>query len=186
MTYGHLTVACGPMYAGKTTELLRSVLWARNGLQRRVLVVKPAFDDRYSTTEIMSHDGLSTTAHSIREWDEVRSRALDADILFFDEGQFFQAPYFEGDLREIVPTYLRLGKEIMINGLDMDAHGEPFPIMAHALAMADEVKKLRAYCSVCGRPATKTFKTVADDKKVELGAKGLYEPRCNEHWTVLR
>lgn len=180
--YGHLTVVCGPMFGGKTTELLRSVLWARNGQGKDVLVVKPSFDDRYSSTSIVSHDGLETTAHSIKTWDEIENLAEEADIIFFDEGQFFEPPYFEGDLREIVPRYLAMGKPVFVNGLDMDAHGEPFPIIAHFLAMADEVTKLKAFCSICGRPATKTFKTVVDDKKVELGAAGLYEPRCNLHW----
>jgi thymidine kinase len=172
------------MFGGKTTELLRSVLWARNGQGKQVLVVKPAFDDRYSSTSIVSHDGLETTAHSIRDWSEVDSLAAEAEIIFFDEGQFFEPPYFADDLRLIVPRYLRMGKTVFVNGLDMDAHGEPFPIIAHFLAMADEVVKLKAFCSICGRPATKTFKTVRDDKKVELGAAGLYEPRCNEHWVA--
>ncbi|MCI2811426.1 hypothetical protein, partial [Eoetvoesiella caeni] len=62
MTYGTLTVICGPMYAGKTTETLKRVLWARHGQNRNVAVLKPSFDDRYAETEIVSHDGLRTTA----------------------------------------------------------------------------------------------------------------------------
>ena len=29
--YGHLSVVCGPMFAGKTTETLKRILWAKNG-----------------------------------------------------------------------------------------------------------------------------------------------------------
>lgn len=69
--YGKLIVICGPMFASKTTEILKRILWARNGEAKAVLVIKPAFDDRYSTTRIVSHDGLSVDAKAITKWEDV-------------------------------------------------------------------------------------------------------------------
>lgn len=180
--YGHLTVVCGPMYASKTTELLKRVLWARNGLERDVLVVKPAFDKRYSDTRIVTHDGLSVNAQSITEWSEVRRKAEFADVIFLDELQFFEGDRFEGDIIEIVKNLLTDGKTIVANGLDTDIKGDPFRITALLMAMADEVVKLKANCSVCGQHATKSYKLHQNGETVELGSTGLYEPRCNQHW----
>lgn len=186
MAYGNLTVICGPMYAGKTTELLRNILWSRNGQGKEVLVIKPAFDNRYSCTDIVTHDGLSTDAHAVTSSLDWFDLIDTAEIVFLDEVQFFMAPYYQGDIVEAVSELLSAGKTVYVNGLDLDAKGKPFAVTATMLAMADDIVKLKSSCSVCGQNATKTFKTVADDKTVELGSTGLYEPRCNRHWTVLK
>lgn len=189
MAYGKLTVICGPMYAGKTTELLKRILWARNGESKAVLVVKPAFDNRYSDTKIVSHDGLSVDAMAVTSWYDVGSLADDAEMVCFDEVQFFQEPHFNSDYEgervdiiHVVRSLLNRGVDVVCSGLDMDWKGAPFPITADLVAMSDEVLKITTNCTTCGRPAGKTFKKVVNDETVELGATDLYEARCNEHW----
>lgn len=179
-TYGHLEVVCGPMFAGKTTELLKRVLWARNGLNQKVKVFKPAFDNRYSETEIVSHDGLRTVADSIATWVDLEG---DWDLVVFDEVQFFTDPHFDRDIVEIVARLLINGTNVLATGLDMDWKGNPFYTTAMLLAMADKVKKLKANCTVSGRPAGKTFKKTRSGDSIELGASDLYEARSNEHWS---
>lgn len=190
MAYGKLTVICGPMYAGKTTELLKRILWARNGESKAVLVVKPAFDNRYSDTKIVSHDGLSVDAMAVTSWYDIGSLADDAEMVCFDEVQFFQEPHFDSeyegervDIIHVVRSLLGRGVDVVCSGLDMDWKGSPFPITADLVAMSDEVLKITANCTTCGRPAAKTFKKVVNDETVELGAADLYEARCNQHWS---
>jgi len=178
--YGTLEVVCGPMFAGKTTELLKRVLWARNGLNQNVKVFKPAFDNRYSETEIVSHDGLKTVADSITTWVELEE---EWDLVVFDEIQFFTDPHFDRNLIKIVASLLTNGTNVLATGLDMDWRGEPFYVTGMLLAMADKVKKLKANCTISGRPAGKTFKKSGKGSSVELGATDLYEARSNEHWT---
>ena len=180
--YGKLTVICGPMYAGKTTELLKSILVARNLFSKAVLVVKPAFDSRYSTTKIVSHDNLGVQAKSITDWDQIAILAADADLVCLDEIQFFQNPHFEGDIVEQVRQLLATGTDVTVSGLDMDWQGEPFAVTARLMAMADDVKKLTANCTVCGQHASKTHKKTPNAEQIELGAGDLYEARCNDHW----
>lgn len=189
MSYGKLTVICGPMYAGKTTELLKRILWARNGESKAVLVVKPSFDNRYSDTKIVSHDGLSVDALSITKWYDVGSLIDDAELVCFDEVQFFQEPHFDPEyvgervgIIHVIRSLLSRGTDVVCSGLDMDWKGSPFPITADLVAMADEVLKITANCTQCGRPAGKTFKKVGSEDTVELGATELYEARCNMHW----
>ena len=179
MAYGTLTVVCGPMYAGKTTEMLRRVLWARHGQERDVLVIKPAFDNRYAETEIVSHDGLRTPAESVVSLPVV---GKDTSLVVLDEVQFFTEPYVKGDVPAWVLELLQGGCDVVAAGLDMDWKGEPFPVTAQLLAMADTVIKETANCTVCGRPARKTYKKSRDGASVELGSQDKYEARCNEHW----
>lgn len=180
--YGHLTVICGPMYAGKTTELLKSILLARSLYSKAVLVVKPAFDNRYSTTKIVSHDNLAVEAKSVADWDQISLLAADADMVCLDEVQFFQEPHFEGDIVEQVRQLLATGTDVTVSGLDLDWQGEPFSVTSRLMAMADDVKKLSANCTVCGQSASKTHKKAPNDEQIELGAGDLYDARCNEHW----
>lgn len=177
--YGQLEVLCGPMFAGKTTELLKRVLWAKNGLNQNVKVFKPAFDNRYSETEIVSHDGLRTIADSIISWPGIDPAW---DLVVFDEVQFFTDPHFDRDIVEIVASLLTNGTNVLVTGLDMDWRGNPFYTTAMLLAMADKVKKLKANCTISGRPAGKTYKKSKSGDSIELGASDLYEARSNEHW----
>ncbi|RYD64419.1 MAG: thymidine kinase [Verrucomicrobiaceae bacterium] len=187
MSYGTLTVVCGPMFAGKSTEVLKRVLWAKNGLRRPVAVFKPSFDNRYAETEIVSHDGLRTPAQSIAALPErvtfselvIKPRAA---LIVLDECQFFEPPYVEGDTVEWVRTRLAAGFDFIAAGLDMDWQGKPFRVTADLIAMADEVVKVSANCTVCGRNAPKTYKLTPEGGSVELGAQDKYEARCNEHW----
>ena len=177
--YGTLEVICGPMYSGKTTETLKRILWAKNGENKRVLIYKPSFDNRYAETEIVSHDGLRAVANSVN-----RITAIDPtyDLIVFDEVQFFTKPYFEDDIIEIVKSYLNEGINVFASGLDMDWQGNPFFVTGQLLAMADKVKKLKANCTISGRPAGKTFKKTGSGDSVELGAQDLYEARSNDYW----
>lgn len=178
--YGTLEVICGPMYAGKTTETLKRVLWARNGQNRPVHVFKPSFDNRYSETEIVSHDGLRTPATSVIELPAVQYS--EGTLVVLDEVQFFCDPYVHGDTVEWVRQQLAAGVDVFVTGLDMDWQGKPFDITAHLMAMADKITKITAHCTVCGRAASKTYKKTGTGDSVELGALDLYEARCPRHW----
>lgn len=178
--YGKLTTICGPMYASKSTEILKRVLWAKNGLERDVHVFKIAFDNRYSETEIVNHDGLRATAKSISSIEDIPNE--QNTIVFFDEIQFFNSDNFDGDVVQWIKNMLNNNIEVVVAGLDMDWKGAAFPITGTLLAMSDEVIKSTANCTVCGRPAHKTYKKSQAGGSVELGAGNEYEARCNTHW----
>lgn len=171
------------MFSGKTTELLKNILWAKNGRKRKAVVFKTSFDNRYAEEEIVSHEGLHATALSISQWNGVPE---GTEIVFFDEVQFFCEPQFNGELIDIVSDLLHRGIDVTGGGLDMDSEGKAFPITAQLMAMADEVTKLKSYCAVCGQPATKTYRKIAKGGKVQLGGADLYEPRCTKHWSETR
>lgn len=180
--YGSLTAIAGPMFGGKSTATLKRILWAKNGENRPVHVFKIAFDNRYADDEIVSHDGLRAPAVSINKIPD--TVFAPGDIVFLDEIQFWTPEYFEGDVVAWVKSLLSQGIEVVVAGLDMDWKGDPFEVTAKFLAMANITEKLTAHCTVCGRPASKTYKKVQapESGSVELGAQESYEARCNSHW----
>lgn len=177
-SYARLEVIIGPMFAGKTSELVKRILW-QGYKNRRLMVFKPAFDSRFAEAEIVTHTNIRQPALSVPGSAEVvrRARAERAEHVFIDEIQFF-----DDSLVDSVRALLRDGIDVTAGGLDMDFEGRPFLNSAMLMAAADEVVKLRAYCAVCGRDAAKSFKKTGSRDRVELGAADKYEPRCNEHW----
>ena len=175
---GWLEVVCGPMYSGKSEELIRRLRRAEIAGQR-VLVVKAGFDDRYDVAHVVSHAGDRIRA-VCAEADEVLRLADGYDVIGLDELHFF-------DEEAIVDVVLELrdrGRRVVVSGLDCDFRGEPFPAMARLLCHAELVDKLQAVCHRCGGPATRTQRLVDGrpapftGPTIQVGALDSYEARC--------
>lgn len=180
-SYARLEVIIGPMFAGKTSELVKRILW-QGYKNRQLIVFKPAFDSRFADSEIVTHTHIRQPALSVPSAAELLkwARAEKPDHIFIDEIQFF-----DDGLLDVVRQLLAEGIDVTAGGLDMDFEGRPFLNSAMLMAAADEVVKLKAYCTLCGRDAAKSFKKSGSRDRVELGAADKYEPRCNEHWHAL-
>lgn len=194
---GHLEVIVGPMFSGKSEELIRRLTRSLIAKQR-VAVFKPAIDNRYHITEVASHAGRTLEAVAVADTAALRahlsgegallSAAPDGiDVVGIDEAQFFG--------QELVPLALELadaGVRVILAGLDMDFRGEPFGCMPELLARAESVEKLSAICTVCGAPATRTQRLIGghparfDDPVILVGASESYEARCRIHHEVLK
>jgi thymidine kinase len=176
--FGNLTVITGPMFAGKTTRLIKE------SNKPNTIVFKPGMDIRYDKEKCVSHDGVSTRAIPVFGIDDIMI-ASDYDNIIFDEIQFFTSPHYKDDICETIRVLLNGEKHIMVFGLDMDWRGEAFEITSKLLSMADHVTKLKARCQICNSPAGKTYKKILGSCSiVELGSTETYEARCNEHWVV--
>src|SRR5262245_17959483 len=108
------------MFSGKTDELIRRVHDAR-AEGRRAVVLKPAIDDRHPHDVVVSHSGRQVDAVAI-EGGELLAAAGDAEIVFVDEVQFFDA-----GLVEAVELLRTRGSDVVAAGLDLDFRREPFP-----------------------------------------------------------
>lgn len=170
--HGYLEVICGPMFSGKSTELLRRVRRATIA-DKDVLLVKPAVDDRYSDEEVVTHDGNRIRCRVVSDlWeltDEIEDR--DPDVLAIDEVQFF------GEcLGEFPYLMVEEGRRVVVAGLEVDADGRCFGQMPYLLAQADSVTKLTSICSQCGEEATRTYRKPGGSDGV--GGSESYEARC--------
>jgi thymidine kinase len=173
---GRIEVITGPMFSGKSEELIRRLKRARIARQR-VACFKPDIDLRYHRTAIASHSeqthdavAVANTAH-LR--DALYPQLSDVEVIGIDEAQFFDAPlvHFVGEL-------VHLGKRILIAGLDTTFTGDPFGPIPALMAISDQVTKLSAVCMVCGAPAIHTQRLGASRELVVVGAAGIYEARC--------
>jgi len=183
---GWVEVIVGPMFSGKSEELIRRVtraLIARQAVQ----VFKPSIDDRFDRLAVASHAGRSLDALPI-------ATVGDLEVVVMDETQVVaidEAQSVDDRLVEVVARLADAGKRVIIAGLDLDFRGEPFGPMPGLLARAEVVEKLSAICR-CGRAATRTQRLIHgapahyDDPIVLVGAAESYEPRCRECHVVQR
>ena len=172
---GRIEVICGPMFSGKSEELLRRLKRARIA-KKEYQLFKPSIDDRYSETEVVSHSGERLECQVLQNLFHISDQIYvgDDEIVAFDEAQF---------LLSAAIKLANLGKRVIIAGLDMDSQGQPFGPMPNLMAIAEEVLKLTAVCEVCGEPATHTFRSTNEEKgQVLVGAGEHYQARCREHW----
>lgn len=174
---GSIEVVCGPMFSGKTEELIRRVKRAQIARQK-VQIFKPAIDNRYHETEVVSHSSLSIEATPVNSSVEILQKVFDSTrVVAIDEVQFF-----DENITIVVEKLARRGIRVIMAGLDQDFMGKPFGPMADLLAIADNVNKIHAICTVCGAPATKTFrKNPNESAQVLVGETDLYEARCRAH-----
>jgi thymidine kinase len=177
---GSLDVICGPMFSGKSEELLRRVRRAEIA-QLAPLLFKPSLDDRYGEADVVSHAGSRLRCISIAGSGDIeRHPGLAAALVVaIDEVQFLD--------ERVVEVALRLvgrGIRVLAAGLDRDFRGEPFGPMPQLLAHADDADKLHAICQICAGPATMTQRLVdgrpagRDDPVILVGASESYEARC--------
>jgi len=187
---GSLEVITGPMFSGKTDELIRRLRRARIARQK-VQVFFPALDARYAGVDygkLTSHAGAEFDATPARAAEEIpRAVEDDTSVVAIDEAQFF-----DDDLVPAVGRLVASGLRVIVAGLDTDFRGEPFGPMPLLMAEADRLDKLQAICMVCGEPASRTQRLVNGqparfhDPVVVMGAGELYEARCRAHHTVPR
>jgi len=170
---GWIEVIVGPMFSGKSEELIRRLRRAEIGKQR-VQIFKPVIDQRYSKNGIVSHSGLEIPSELVTTGREILEKvAPRTEVVGIDEAQFLG--------ESIVSDCARLaemGKRVIVTGLDTDFMGRPFEPMPRLLAVAEEITKLLAICMQCGNPAVHTQRLVASDELIVVGASGMYEARC--------
>ncbi len=171
---GWIEVITGSMFSGKTEELIRRMRRAEIAKQKIVLF-KPAIDDRYSTDFVVSHDKRVIEAVSVEDAKQIEILSKMYDVVGIDEAQFFD----EG-LVEVCTILANRGKRVIVAGLDMDFRGMPFGPIPKLMAIAEEVTKVHAVCMDCGYTANFSHRLNDNEKLVLLGEKDLYVPLCRE------
>ena len=181
MKRGTLETIVGAMFAGKTSELLKRILWAEHQ-GKKILVIKPIIDNRYSETFIQTHNDLSHQCFPMNNWNDVNNKfeinSNNFDVLFLDEVQFMNSDKTIFN----VENYLNLGVDVVCAGLDQDSRGKPWETSSFLLGLSDKITKIYGFCNVCGIEATKTFRKIEGGERTQVGSADIYEPRCLKHW----
>jgi thymidine kinase len=174
---GRIEVICGPMFSGKTEELIRRIRRAKVAGQY-VEVFTPDTAVK-AVAQIVSHaerklDGVPV--QSVKpDANILRLASLEmTKVLALDEAQFF-----DPSIVLLVRRIAELGVKVLVAGLDMDYRGEPFAIMGTLMSVADEVLKLSAVCVRCKRDANRTQRLIESTSRVLIGSVESYEARCS-------
>ena len=178
---GVLEVITGPMFSGKSEELIRRLKRARIARQR-VACYKPDIDLRYHRTAIASHSSQTHEATTVATVEHLRSalypQLSEVEVVGIDEVQFFDA-----GIIPLAVELIAMGKRVLMAGLDTTFAAEPFGPVPNLMAIADKVTKLSAVCMVCGASAIHTQRLGQSQELVVVGAAGLYEARCRAHFS---
>jgi thymidine kinase len=170
---GWVEVICGPMFSGKSEELIRRI--TRYHLARvPTQTFKPVIDDRYASDEVVSHSRLSVAAENAADSADLLRRVHDrTTVVGIDEAQFF-----DQGLVGVVEQLAAAGKRVIVAGLDLDYLGRPFEPIPTLMTRAEYLTKSLAVCHRCGGAGMYTQRVIPSDELVVLGAAGAYEARC--------
>lgn len=175
--HGSIEVVCGPMFSGKTEELIRRVKRAQIAKQR-VQIFKPAIDVRYDKEDVVSHSSQAIKSEPVESAVDILIRLKDSTrVVAIDEVQFF-----DENITTVVSKLAARGYRVICAGLDLDYRAQPFGPMGTLLAIADEVVKIHAICTICGAPATRSQRLGLSQEQVLLGETDAYEARCRGHY----
>jgi thymidine kinase len=185
---GWIEVVCGVMFSGKSEELIRRVRRAIIA-RRRVQVFKSHLDARYAGLySVSSHDGTELEATPVDSAAEIfRMVRSGVQLVAIDEAQFL-----DRDIIEVVTALAARGVRVLVAGTDTDFRGEPFGMMGHLMAIAEQVDKLSAICVVCGDLACRNQRLVDgkparyDSPTIQVGGSEAYEARCRRCHRVPR
>ena len=178
---GTLETIVGAMFAGKTSELLKRILWAEHQGKKNI-VLKPLVDNRYSKKVIATHNNLSHDCFAMKDWDEANKKfsfnKKNFDIIFVDEIQFLNSKKTIANIEKLLSE----GIDVVCAGLDQDSRGKPWETSSFLLGLSDKITKIYGFCNVCGLEATKTYRKKEGGERTQVGAADIYEPRCLKHW----
>lgn len=170
---GLIEVITGPMFSGKTEELIKRVRILEYA-EIKTLVIKPEIDNRISGNKIISRSGVETRTEIIKNANEILKLWNDSyNAIIIDEVQFF-----DNTLIPIIENLAAKGKRVIISGIDTDYNMKPFGIMPYLLAIADDIVKLVAVCLICKNAASKSFRKSNEKEITKIGDKDEYEARC--------
>jgi len=183
-----IDVIIGPMYSGKTTELIRLLnIYSEIGM--KVLYVNSALDDRDGDAAFSTHNPALTVNKS--RIDSVKTTNLNDimrnchsyDIIGIDEAQLFV-----GLKRFVLTMAENYGKKIIVAGLNGDFKREPFGEILGLIPVCDNVIKLYPFCQTCSQKPEKVVRVAQFTKRigsdmetvVVIGGKMTYIPVCRE------
>jgi len=171
--YGSIHLIIGPMFAGKSTELLRQI---RRYFHKKksTVVVAYELDDRYTNLErITTHDRIEYPAIKTGKLEDVKEKLLGYDVIGIDEGQFYP------DLNEVCEFLANNGKTVIVSALNGNFKREPFEVISRLISKCETIQNITSVCYNCGDDnANFTLRLTNDQREVVIGGDDMYKPAC--------
>jgi thymidine kinase len=184
---GHLTVIAGPMFAGKSEEII-DIIKRAGYAKKHILTLKPGLDTRQETIRARELiNGNSVTVAEYSAWSVSNNQQFQKliedyqpKILVIDEAQFFE----NWIVTAVNDLLLTTEITIYVAGLDQSFLGTDFGPMGALMAIANKVRKLTAVCFVCGEPANRTYRLIDSQEVIVVGDVVQYQARCNSCYNL--
>lgn len=175
---GRFVFITGPMFSGKTEELLN--IYKRYILAgKSVLLFKPAIDNRFVAECVNTHCGVSEAAVPICDLAQVFPYLFSYDTeisaVLIDEVQFISL-----DVADVFTITEQNGIDLIVCGLSLDAFRVPFETSAKILPYAEVIQK-KSVCMGCGSfDAVYTKRLTGETDKIVVGGSEKYTVLCRE------
>lgn len=171
-----IELICWSMFSWKTEEFIRRIKRAILG-KKEVILFKPAIDNRYNDTQIVSHDGTKISSYIIQKTsdivDHLAKISKKIDVIGIDEAQFF-----DNSIINLCNKLADDGIRVIVAGLDLDFAGKPFGPMPWLMAISDDIVKLKAICTSCGSNAHYTHRLSPSSDQVVIWSTNIYTALC--------
>lgn len=184
---GSIIVITGPMFSEKSGELIKRLSKLERYGKKRVKAYKPSNDTRFSIDNIVSRMGYEFPATNLPKElpdnlvEQILLDSKEYDVIAFDEVQFFKK-----NIMQLVEELAYRGKDVYIDGLNMDYRGKEFGFIGGLMAMADKIEKLFSFCVVCGSSKGTHTQRIVNGKPAKsgpiivIGDVEDYEARCRK------
>jgi len=169
---GWIEVICGPMFSGKTEELIRRLVRAQIAKQK-VAIFKPTTDNRFEEEYIVSHNQRKIKSVQVHNTEIILDYLNKADVFGIDEAQFF-----DKSIVNVCRSLANSGKRVVVAGLEKDYLAKSFGSMPELLVDAEYITKVNAICMGCGDPANFSHRISPEKKLVVVGETDKYEALC--------
>ena len=199
---GSIEVITGPMYSGKSTELIRRLERSQIAGEE-IIVFKPSKDTRSNEGYIESRIGTKIKCKTIdksakiidyfeeerrTELSKILSKACCQVFYNFDRMPKYkktvvgidEAQFFDDNIIEVCEKLADENIRVIISGLDMDYKRKPFKNISKLLTKADDILKLNAVCVECGDNAIYSYKKENNNKRLEVGDQDKYKALCRK------
>lgn len=172
-----ITLIQGPMYSGKTTQLIGYAIRAMYA-KKNVIMIKFSGDTRYDDDDIVTHNNIKLDS----KFDNVSTIVLDKDELnklvfqnnsyiFIDEGQFFD------DIDIIVKEWAKTN-HVYIAALNSDYNAIPWNSISN-IGPVEHIDNLSAICD-CTSEAHFTKKITNNNDRIVIGGTETYVAVCRK------
>lgn len=168
-------IRCGPMFSSKTSYMFQDIDRCERQ-NKSVYVFKPIVDDRYSTCEIVSHNGQKHTAVLVKNGIEILSYIENnglPNVVAIDEA--FMIP----GCSDAAIWLFQRGTSIFVSSIELSYNGKPLKEVTNMFSWATSIIKQTSVCSVCKcNDARYSYRKSSDDSDIVVGGENIYEARC--------
>ncbi|KAG1704424.1 Thymidine kinase, cytosolic [Nymphon striatum] len=173
---GRIQLIIGPMFSGKTTELMRRLRRFQMA-NRNFLLIKYANDNRYDSECISTHDKEMMPAVAATKLYSLVHQTENKTVIGIDEGQFVSN---FPDIVQFAEDMANQNKTVIIAALDGTFQREGFKSILNLIPLSENVIKLNAVCMKCFEDASYTKRKGSETELEVIGGADKYMAVCRQ------